>query len=170
MKHVKLVFLSALMLGAQAAFGQTFIHNGILYQAQQGGKAKVVKVYNYENITIPDTVSDGNRSFAVSEVSGNSFYCLYNLRLVYLPKTLRHICKDAFVDCKNLRAMEVGAQEPPLCDVGAFCTVDLKKVSLVVPDGCQRAYMEANPWSEACEIVEPSAHKDGKMRSKRTRK
>lgn len=169
MKQVKLLCVSALMLVASAANGQTFTHNGILYQARQDGAVKVVKVYNCENITIPDTVCAGNSSFVVSEIGSHSFYCLYNLRSVRLPKTLRRLCSDAFVNCMNLRKMVVAAQEPPLCDAEAFNMTDLSKVSLAVPDGCKEAYIKAEPWREAHEITEPSSRKDDSRKSKRTK-
>lgn len=170
MKQVKLFCVSALMFISTAAIGQTFTHDGILYQVQPDGKAKVVNVYNYENITIPDTVCCGNSSFAVSEIGRNAFYCLYNLRVVTLPNTLCHICDDAFVYCISLRKIVLMAKEPPLCDGAIFRMINLSKVSLAVPNGCKEAYMKTSPWNETSEIIESAPSKGNAKKLRLTNK
>lgn len=103
------------------------------------------------DIIIPDTASNGQYKFAVSEIKDGVFRDAQNVTGLILPSTIESIGSYAFAGCTGLQYIQVMATVPPSCSTEAFYGVD---VILYVPKGTYEAYQTAEGWSSFSNIID----------------
>lgn len=68
------------------------------------------------------------------------------LETITLPQSLQSMGIEMFYDCTNLREIKVLAYAPPAATAQTFEGIDTEKVKLVVPNGTEPFYRNAEGW------------------------
>ena len=82
-----------------------------------------------------------------------------SLTEVHLPATCNFIGAKAFSGCDNIRVVEVLATEPPMAEVEAFQSPVTEQATLIVPEGSEAAYRNADVWKDFKNIATPTTLK-----------
>ena len=82
-----------------------------------------------------------------------------SLTEVRLPATCNFVGAKAFAGCDNISVVEVLAAEPPIADAEAFQSPVTEQAILIVPDGAEAAYRNAEVWKEFKNIATPTSLK-----------
>lgn len=91
------------------------------------------------------------------------FMGCHRLKALTLPSSLKHISPHAFGNCDNLQIIRCTSTTPPGCSPYAFADKDnhgdvpkrlLERYQIIVPAGCEEAYMEAEGWNLFTDIRE----------------
>ena len=91
-----------------------------------------------KSVTVPDHVKTiGNKAFSKA-----------GIETVYIGKGVTSIDKLAFAACQSLKTVYAAPAKPATVNDRAFYTLDLSKISLVVPTGSKSAYQSADVWKE----------------------
>ncbi|MGN0211602.1 MAG: leucine-rich repeat domain-containing protein, partial [Muribaculaceae bacterium] len=160
LKHSML--LAALLAGT-SAYAATFTVDGINYEPITETTCKVIEtLYELENkdIVIPETVTDGDFTYTVTEIGAKAFYS-YNtvnndITSVKLPETITKIGDSAFDNNMNIKEFtipaactEIGAQAffntritnmtvlGPVKSIGASAFASTVFKSIVFPEGLE---------------------------------
>lgn len=97
-----------------------------------------------KSVSIPDNVKTiENRAFSST-----------GAETVYIGKGVTDIERAAFAGCKSLKTVYAAPAKPATVNDRAFYTLDLSKISLVVPTGSKSAYQSADVWKEFGKITE----------------
>ena len=83
-----------------------------------------------------------------------------SLTEVHLPATCNFVGAKAFAGCDNISLVEVLATEPPTAEAEAFQSPVTDNAILIVPEGSEAAYRNAEVWKEFKNIATPTAVKD----------
>ena len=98
---------------------------------------------NLSSVTLPESVSIIDRY---------AFYDCSSLKSITIPKDVTYIGYCAFGGCYNLKEIWCYAVEPPavdpISDLGAFETLDVSKIMLVVPDESEELYKAHDIWGQ----------------------
>lgn len=65
---------------------------------------------------------------------------------IVLPAELTELKACTFAGCTGLKTVKVYAETPAAADATAFAGVDCANVTLLVPEGCEESYKEADVW------------------------
>ena len=79
-----------------------------------------------------------------------------HLEEVHLPATCNFVGAKAFAGCDNIRVVEVLATEPPTAEAEAFQSPVTEQAILIVPEGSEAAYRNAEVWKEFKHIATPT--------------
>ena len=82
-----------------------------------------------------------------------------NKSLTEVPATCNFVGAKAFAGCDNISVVEVLAAEPPIADAEAFQSPVTEQAILIVPDGAEAAYRNAEVWKEFKNIATPTSLK-----------
>ena len=82
-----------------------------------------------------------------------------SLTEVHLPATCNFIGAKAFSGCDNIRVVEVLATEPPMAEAEAFQSPVTEQATLIVPEGSEAAYRNADVWKDFKNIATPTTLK-----------
>ena len=82
-----------------------------------------------------------------------------HLEEVHLPATCNFVGAKAFAGCDNIRVVEVLATEPPTAEAEAFQSPVTEQAILIVPEGSEAAYRNAEVWKEFKHIATPTSLK-----------
>ena len=97
-----------------------------------------------KSVSIPDNVKTiENRAFSST-----------GAETVYIGKGVTDIERAAFAGCNSLKTVYAAPAKPATVNDRAFYTLDLSKISLVVPTGSKSAYQSADVWKEFGKITE----------------
>lgn len=143
-----LVGIILLFGAATSAVCDTFNKDGIEYLTTCDSTVAVIKVYDHRYIVIPEKIIHENRSYKVTEIGSEAFYCAFNVSVVKIPGTVKEIRKNAFVYCKNISDIYVDAKEPPACAKEAFYMTPPSAITLHVPNKSKEAYASSETWRE----------------------
>ena len=83
-----------------------------------------------------------------------------SLTEVHLPATCNFVGAKAFAGCDNISVVEVLATVPPTAEAEAFQSPVTDNAVLIVPEGSEQAYRNAEVWKEFKNIATPTAVKD----------
>ena len=83
-----------------------------------------------------------------------------SLTEVRLPATCNFVGAKAFAGCDNISVVEVLATEPPTAEAEAFQSPVTELAMLIVPEGSEDAYRNAEVWKEFKNISTRTAVKD----------
>ena len=75
---------------------------------------------------------------------------------MHLPATCNFVGAKAFAGCDNIRVVEVLATEPPTAEAEAFQSPVTEQAILIVPEGSEAAYRNAEVWKEFKHIATPT--------------
>ena len=109
-----------------------------------------------ESALIPEQADYYGEVLTVTGITGQCFGEKTNLSEVTIPATVTEIGASSFGNCTSLTKVICLGATPPVCDEFAFNGVDVTKVSLVVPTGCEGAYKKADVWKDFGKIVDPA--------------
>lgn len=147
MRKIRLLFAFALLSFGQRAMGQSFASEGIIYRLLKDSTVAVTKAYNIEFVSIPDSVKHGGSTYAVTAISSHAFYCLYNMRQLKLPRTLRNIAPDAVFNCISLNRIELESNSFPHTDGSIISMTDPETVTVVMPGSCDANIKTPRLWN-----------------------
>ena len=82
-----------------------------------------------------------------------------SLTEVRLPATCNFVGEKAFAGCDNISVVEVLATEPPMAEAEAFQSPVTANAVLIVPEGSEQAYRNAEVWKEFKNIATPTSLK-----------
>ncbi|MDY4499819.1 MAG: leucine-rich repeat domain-containing protein, partial [Prevotella sp.] len=82
-----------------------------------------------------------------------------SLTEVRLPATCNFVGAKAFAGCDNICVVEVLATEPPTAEAEAFQSPVTEQATLIVPEGSEQAYRNAEVWKEFKNIATPTSLK-----------
>ena len=98
---------------------------------------------NLSSVTLPESLSIIDRY---------AFYDCSSLKSITIPKDVTYIGYCAFGGCYNLKEIWCYAVEPPtvdpISDLGAFESLDVSKIMLVVPDESEELYKAHDIWGQ----------------------
>ena len=157
----------------------TFQVDGVSYRASTMNAAKVIakeEDYYAGNVLIPDTVTFGGQTFAVTEIEGNAFDGCYDITSVVIPNSLETIGEQAFQGCTGLTTMTIGSgvtsigtkafnycnalatikclgKKPPvMTSSDCFTSATYNRAQLLVPRNSLDNYKGADYWSKFANI------------------
>ena len=119
-----------------------------------------------KNTTIPKSVTSiGEYAFcecsgltsmtipnSVTSIGDGAFKDCSGLTSVTIGNSVTSIGNSAFEGCSGLRRLVSLADEPPVCDEGAFEEVDKTTCKLLVPEESINKYKAAGQWKEFLDI------------------
>lgn len=110
MKHLKLIFVTVLLLYVVAASAETVVVNGVTYDVIK--KVKEAKVIAGEtkytgDVVIPSIIEYDGGTYSVTSIGDYAFYDCSNLVSVEISNTIRNIGVSAFEDCKGLKEISI---------------------------------------------------------------
>ena len=79
-----------------------------------------------------------------------------SLSEVHLPATCNFVGAKAFAGCDNISVVEVLATEPPTAEAEAFQSPVTEQAILIVPEGSEAAYRNAEVWKGFKHITTPT--------------
>ena len=79
-----------------------------------------------------------------------------SLTEVRLPATCNFVGAKAFAGCDNISVVEVLATEPPTAEEEAFQSPVTEQATLIVPEGSEQAYRNAEVWKKFANISTPT--------------
>ena len=147
--------------------GYIFFNCYKLKEIVLGNSLEFIGVFTFANcyalteVTLPNSITiigDGlfssckglkkvNLSNSLTYIPGKCFRDCESLTEITLPATITEVQRDAFLRCKNLEKIVCLATVPPT--VGTDVFTDIKSgCVLVVPEGCEDAYKEADGWKD----------------------
>ena len=98
---------------AEAAAPTTFVNNGLHYRVLSAEEATVelipgetIGVY-CDDITVPDTVRQGHKTYTVVRIGDNAFTGCRDLVAVVLPQTVKSIGHNVFKDCSLMATINL---------------------------------------------------------------
>lgn len=132
-----------------------------------GNSLEFIGVFTFGNcyalteVTLPNSITeigDGlfssctglkkvNLSNSLTRISGKCFRDCESLTEITLPATIMEVGRDAFLRCKNLEKIVCLATVPPTVGTNVFTDIKSGCV-LVVPEGSEDAYKEADGWKD----------------------
>lgn len=95
--------------------------------------------YLQDTVVIPSTVQ---------QIHEQAFFACEKLNAVVLPEKLNEIRDFAFCGCRSLYYIRCMNPEPPAISGSAFDGVEKNECALVVPEGAEEAYRQAEGWRE----------------------
>lgn len=99
--------------------------------------------YDCENLQ--DTI---NIPTSVIQIGEGAFGNCKKLTAVILPDKLEEIKNNAFENCHSLNYIRCLSPTPPVLDGSAFNGVEKNNFTVVVPEGSEDAYRNADGWKE----------------------
>ena len=136
-----------------------------------GDETPTVAISNGSNVsgecTIPETVTHGEKTYAVTEIAENAFQNNTNLTDVTIPSSIEAIGNNAFSGCTGLKSITVLNETPIVFSSPAqarrmmtrggslsiFEGVDKETCILYVPEGGVDKYKAAEVWKEFKNIL-----------------
>jgi hypothetical protein len=114
------------------------------------------------SVTIPSSVTNmGEQTFSgcsslasvtlfegVTSIGDRTFYDCSGLTSVTIPRSVTSIGNYAFAGCTGLQSVEVKWGEPLAVPAEVFQWFDLSQVKLIIPDGTEAKYRQANVWRD----------------------
>ncbi|MBQ9466211.1 MAG: leucine-rich repeat domain-containing protein [Muribaculaceae bacterium] len=126
--------LAAVMLAAASAFAYDFMVGGLCYNINSGGTTVSV-TYQFEltyyndfrayssisaNVTIPETVSNGGKTYKVTAIGDEAFRYCKTLKSATIPSSVKSIGNKAFWQCTALESVSIPGSVTSLGE-WAFC-------------------------------------------------
>ena len=93
---------------------------------------------------------------ALRNIIWEAFADNQSLTEVRLPTTCNFVGAKAFAGCDNISVVEVLATEPPTAEAEAFQSPVTEQAILIVPEGSEAAYRNAEVWKEFKHITTPT--------------
>ena len=136
-----------------------------------GDETPTVAISNGSNVsgecTIPETVTHGEKTYAVTEIAENAFQNNTNLTDVTIPSSIEAIGNNAFSGCTGLKSITLLNETPIVFSSPAqarrmmtrggslsiFEGVDKETCILYVPEGSVDKYKAAEVWKEFKNIL-----------------
>ena len=106
---------------------------------------EVIPSYLFHGTMLQDTVTIPN---SVIQIQEGAFSDSKYLAAVVLPAHLEEIQSRAFENCHSLNYIQCLSSTPPVLDGSAFNGVEKNNFTLVVPEGAEDAYRNADGWKE----------------------
>ena len=106
---------------------------------------------------IPVSIRSNGRDYPVLEIGHNAFNGWRNLTVLKINAKLDNILKGAFLNCPNLRVVQLSNTVPPTLGQHTYYHGNWDEVFehyhaltvvLVVPPGCEEVYRQAPGWGE----------------------
>ncbi len=106
---------------------------------------------------IPVSIRSNGRDYPVLEIGHNAFNGCRNLTVLKINAKLDNILKGAFLNCPNLRVVQLSNTVPPTLGQHTYYHGNWDEVFehyhaltvvLVVPPGCEEVYRQAPGWGE----------------------
>ncbi len=137
--------------------GAKFEYDGLFYEIVSleektvevtwGGESSTSGTDSYVgNITIPETATYDEDTFAVVGIGEYAFYAC-ELTSIDLPDNVAEIGNSAFSDCTSLVEIYSYNPVPPTCGTDVFNNVDVNTCTLYIPEGTYDAYNSDEVWS-----------------------
>ncbi|MBQ6049273.1 MAG: leucine-rich repeat protein [Bacteroidaceae bacterium] len=158
MKTKRLFFLFLLTSLSTLAGAYDVEIEGIYYNLVEEAKTaevtyKASSEASYSgNIVIPSSVMFYGVEYSVTSIGHSAFSGCTRLTSITLPCSVTHIGKWAFAFCSSLTDMYCLAEDVPTID-GNDIGLDIKYVTLHVPEASIDAYKSTAPWSGFDSIV-----------------
>ena len=152
----------------ETVFTYTITNNS---EGTGGDETPTVAISNGSNVsgecTIPETVTHGEKTYAVTEIAENAFQNNTNLTDVTIPSSIEAIGNNAFSGCTGLKSITVLNETPIVFSSPAqarrmmtrggslsiFEGVDKETCILYVPEGSVDKYKAAEVWKEFKNIL-----------------
>ena len=96
---------------------------------------------------------------ALRNIIWEAFADNQSLTEVRLPATCNFVGAKAFAGCDNISVVEVLATEPPTAEAEAFQSPVTENAVLIVPEGSEAAYRNAEVWKVFKHIATPTGVK-----------
>ena len=91
---------------------------------------------------------------SLTEIASSAFAHIKQLTTITLPENLEQIGFGVFMNCTGLTEIHALAAAPPYCGSMAFYNVDFDQCKLFVPHGKLNVYKISTPWSSFKHIEE----------------
>lgn len=106
---------------------------------------EIIPAYLFNDAKLQDTIVIPNSVIQIQEAAFAN--CKY-LTAVVLPAHLEEIQNNAFENCHSLNYIRCLSSTPPVLDGSAFNGVEKNNFTVVVPEGSEDAYRNADGWKE----------------------
>ena len=114
----RLLSLSLFLMTAMLSFAHDFEENGIYYKITSSSDLTVAvtckgtygRQYSNEysgDVTIPESVSYGGKTYSVTSIGNSAFYECSGLTSITIPNSVTSIGSDAFFDCSGLTSITI---------------------------------------------------------------
>ena len=129
--------------------------DGVVYTIRNEKTAWVIWLENnttIKSLTIPKTISVGEKTLTVNGLAPYSFFSLLKLTALDLPSTIETFGESSMVKCSKLTSLTVRCTTPPTMtlDDGVltqFTNADTLNCILYVPNRTVSLYKNADGWS-----------------------
>jgi len=113
--------------------GSTFKKQGLVYKVKKGSTVECAKPTSktLTKVTIPDTVTVGNKKYKVTSIGANAFSGNKKLTTVKIGKYVMIVGNNAFANCAKLKNVTIGAAVTTIGNKAFFKCTSLQK--LVIP-------------------------------------
>lgn len=133
MKKLSLLLVGLICIGN--IWSSSFVVNGISYNITSSvapytvGVAKSASAY-IGNITIPQTVVSGAKTYAVTSISDSAFYYNDNLLSVVIPSSVTTIGENAFAYCMSMTSVVIPDKVTSIKDFAFAGCMSLNSITI----------------------------------------
>jgi hypothetical protein len=113
MKNLPLLLIAVILLSSSPITASAAVYGDFSFSMQTAGGVLTATITNYDGtdafVTIPSFVISGNNEYTVNKIGGNmnGFYQNGLIEKVIIPETVTEIGVSAFIDCVNLKYVEI---------------------------------------------------------------
>lgn len=147
MEKKRIIFAAALAVLTLRVMAQTFINGGTVYRQLTDSTAAVMKVSNSDYISIPNRVFNDGKAYAVTRTDRQSFYCLFNLRQISFPETLRVMAPESISNCLSLSEIVFRSSLLPQTEGNILSNIDPSSVTVIRQSGGEENVGKNVTWN-----------------------
>lgn len=108
--------------------------DGVIYHLDFNSKTAYVtqdKNVNFSEIKILDNLEYKRKKFEVTEIGLAGFARSFNLKKIFIPESVKRICRGAFLECKNLQLVSLPGNSRINFDEAVFNGCNFNKLQLI---------------------------------------
>ena len=85
----------------------------------------------YGPVNIPTSVTYEDKTYSVTGITDNAFYCWFSMTSIYIPPTVTSIGKKAFYGCEDLAEVTIPSSVKSLGDMAFGSCQHMKKATII---------------------------------------
>ena len=123
-------------------YGEVFSSGGLWYLKDSNGTSVSLTSNLYSgNISIPQSVTYGGKTYSVASIGKRAFYNCYNMKGISLPRSLTSIGESAFSYCKGLTSIAIPKS---VTSIGSFALFECSNLQNIQVESGNTIYDSRN--------------------------